>query len=347
VDVFSSFGDEYEDVVFAHHPRTGLRTIIAIYSTALGPALGGTRFWPFRSEDEAFADVLRLARAMAYKAAAAGLALGGGKAVVIGDPARDKTPELLRAYGRAVERLGGRYITTADVGTSTADMDVIATATSYVTGTTNGSGDPSEVTAYGVWHGMRAVAEEAFGEPSLAGRTVVVQGVGKVGGALARLLAQEGARVLVSDVDRVRAEALCLELSAGSVPPGEAVTTPCDVLAPCALGPVVTEENVKELPCRAIAGAANNQLRSRDLARALGDRGIVYAPDYVINAGGLINCEDELHGYERERALGKAAAIAATLRAVFGEARAKGITTAEAADRTAEARIRDAKRRPG
>jgi glutamate dehydrogenase/leucine dehydrogenase len=340
VQVFSSFGDEYEKVVFAHHPDTGLRCIIAIYSTALGPALGGTRFWPFRSEDEAFADVLRLAKAMAYKAAAAGLDLGGGKAVIIGDPATTKTPELLRAYARVVESLGGEYLTTADVGTALADLDVIATETRFVTGTSKGSGDPSPMTAYGAWQGMHAVAEEAFGEPTLEGRTVVVQGVGKVGAELARLLCKENARVVVSDVDEARAVGVATSLSIEALPSDEALSTPCDILAPCALGPVVTDETISSFKCRAIAGAANNQLGEPRHASDLADAGIVYAPDYVINAGGLINAEDERHGYDAERVQAKVTRIADTLRHVFSAARSEGLTTAQAADRLAESRIR-------
>jgi glutamate dehydrogenase/leucine dehydrogenase len=343
VQVFSSFGDEYEKVVFAHHPQTGLRCIVAIYSTALGPALGGTRFWPFRNEDEAFDDVMRLAKAMAYKAAAAGLDLGGGKAVIIGDSSTAKTPALLRAYGRVVESLGGEYITTADVGTAMPDLDVVATATHFVTGTSKGSGDPSPLTAFGVWQGMRAVAEEAFGEASLSGRTVVVQGVGKVGSELARLLVKENTRVVVSDVDEARAVGVATSLAAEAVPSGEALSTPCDILAPCALGPVVTDETIPSFKCRAIAGAANNQLGHPRHARELADAGIVYAPDYVINAGGLINAEDELHGYDADRARTKAAGIAETLRGVFAAAKREGITTAEAADRLAESRMQRGK----
>lgn len=347
MDVFEAFGAEFEQVVFAHDPETGLRTIVAVYSTAIGPALGGTRFWPFRSEEEAFRDALRLAKAMAYKAAAANLSTGGGKGVVIGDPKRDKTPALLRAYGRVVEGLNGRYITTADVGSTMADMDVISETTRWVTGTSRGSGDPSPVTSLGVWHGLRAVAEELFGEPSLAGRHVVVQGVGKVGGGLARLLADEGAQLTISDIDAAQAAAVAKDTGAEVVRPDEALQTPCDVLAPCALGPVITDATLGSFKCRAIAGAANNQLASTGLADALADAGILYAPDYVINAGGLINVEDELHGYDRERAHAKTAAIAGTLRRVFATARAERITTAAAADRIAEERIRAAQERRG
>jgi glutamate dehydrogenase/leucine dehydrogenase len=342
VDVFPMLADEYETVAYSHDPRSGLRTIIAVYSTALGPALGGTRFWPFSSEEEALRDVLRLAKAMAYKASAAGLDLGGGKAVVIGDSRTAKTPELLRAYGRAVNRLGGAYITTADVGTTTADMDVIAETTRYVTGTSRGSGDPSRVTAYGVWHGLKAVAEELWGDAALAGRHVAVQGVGKVGSGVVRHLAEEGAQLTITDIDQAATAALAADVGADVVAPDEILGVPCDILSPCALGAVVNDTTFGELKCRAIAGAANNQLERPEHGEMLAEAGILYAPDYVINAGGLINVEDELHGYDSERAHAKAAAIGPRLKNVFARARAEGIPPAAAADRIASERIRGA-----
>jgi glutamate dehydrogenase/leucine dehydrogenase len=342
VDVFPMLADEYETVAYSHDPQSGLRTIIAVYSTALGPALGGTRFWPFSSEEEALRDVLRLAKAMAYKASAAGLDLGGGKAVVIGDSRTAKTPDLLRAYGRAVNRLGGAYITTADVGTTTADMDVIAETTRYVTGTSRGSGDPSRVTAYGVWHGLKAVAEELWGDAGLAGRHVAVQGVGKVGSGVVRHLAEEGAQLTITDIDQAATAALAADVGADVVAPGEILGVPCDIFSPCALGAVVNDTTFGELKCRAIAGAANNQLERPEHGEMLAEAGILYAPDYVINAGGLINVEDELHGYDSERAHAKAAAIGARLKNVFARARAEGITPAAAADRIASERIRGA-----
>jgi leucine dehydrogenase len=289
-------------------------------------------------------DVLRLSKAMAYKAAAADLDLGGGKAVVMGDPRSIKTVELLHAYGRAVERLGGAYITTADVGTTSEDMDVIAQATRYVTGTSTGSGDPSRVTAYGVWHGLKAVAGELWGDSSLAGRHVAVQGVGKVGAGVARHLAEEGAQLTVADLDASAAAALASEVGADVVAPDEILSVPCDILSPCALGAVVNDATLAGFKCRAIAGAANNQLERPDHGRALAEAGILYAPDYVINAGGLINVEDELHGYDRDRAHAKTAAIADRLRAVFARARSQSITPAAAADAIAEERILSAAR---
>lgn len=344
MDIFTAFGEEYEQIVIAHDPATGLRTVIAVYSTALGPALGGTRFWPFSTEEAAVRDALRLAKAMAYKAAAAGLELGGGKGVVIGDPRVDKTPDLLRSYGRIVDRLGGAYVTTADVGTTSADLDVIASTTRHVTGTSAGSGDPSPVTAYGVWHGMRAVAERLWGEPSLGGRHVVVQGTGKVGAALARFLAGDGAILTLADLDEPAVTALADELGAEVVSPTEALSVPCDVLAPCALGPVVTDATVGVLKCRVVAGAANNQLERAEHARALAEAGILFAPDYVVNAGGLISVAGEVLGYGAEEAHVRAAAIADTLRAVLDRAAENGTTPAAAADALAEERIRSVRR---
>ena len=340
--VFDRLASEYEQIVFGHDAAAGLKTIIAVYSTARGPALGGTRMWPYPTEEDALADALRLGKAMAYKAACADLPLGGGKAVVIGDPRRDKTEELLTAYAKQVDRLGGTYITTADVGTNVHDLDTIARTTRYVTGTSNGSGDPSPVTAHGVCHGMRAVAEETFGEPTLQGRHVVVQGVGKVGSGVARKLREEGAHVTLADIDTDAARALAKEIDADVVDATEALHVPCDILSPCALGPVVTKATLGSFKCRAIAGAANNQLEQPALARALAEAGIVYAPDYVINAGGLINVEDELHGYDSARAHAKAEAIAGTMRQIFEIARAEKLTPAEAADHLAESRIRAA-----
>jgi len=347
MDVFSALGDDYEHVVFGHDTEVGLRTIVAVYSTALGPALGGTRFWPFPTEEAALRDVLRLSKAMAYKASAAGLNLGGGKAVVIGNPKTDKSPALLRAYARVVDRMAGTYITTADVGTTSADMDVICEITQYVTGTTHGSGDPSAVTAYGVLHGMHAVARELWDDESLKGRRVAIQGVGKVGAALARHLDEEGAVLAVADTDREAVDAIAAETHADALEPGAILAAECDILAPCALGPVVTDETLRDLRCKAVAGAANNQLERPGLGDALVEAGIVYAPDYVINAGGLINVEDELHGYDPDRAHASAAAIGERLTTVFARAREDGVSPATAADRIAEERIRAAGRRPG
>ncbi|MGH2676631.1 MAG: Leu/Phe/Val dehydrogenase, partial [Actinomycetota bacterium] len=318
--IFSELGNEYEEVVFFHDPPTGLRAIVAIHSTALGPALGGTRFYPFESEEDALRDVLRLARGMTYKAAAGGLDLGGGKAVIIGDPRRHRSEELLRAYGRFIESLGGRYITAEDVGTSREDMDVLRRETRWVTGVSKrlgGSGDPSPVTAYGVFQGLRACAEEALGTPSLEGVSVVVLGVGKVGFHLARHLTEAGAVVTVADVDVDAVGRAVAEFGVDTVEPNKAHAADCDILAPCALGAVIRDDTIPELKSKVVAGAANNQLERAEHGEALADLGILYAPDFVINAGGLINVADELIGYDRERAMKKVEDIYRTLREVF------------------------------
>lgn len=337
--IFDSLGDGYEQVVYGHDPASGLRTIIAVYSTARGPALGGTRFYPYASEEDALTDALRLSRAMAYKAALADLSLGGAKGVIIGDPSTMKTPALLEAYARIVDSLGGRYLTCADVGTTADDLDIIGKITPHVTGTHAGSGDPSPATAFGIWQGMRATAEEAFGSPDLSGKHVVVLGTGKVGSDLARHLAGDGARLTLSDINANAVAALAKELGADIAHPGTAHAVSADIFAPCALGGGLNAASIPELGCRAIAGAANNQLATAADADRLAARGILYAPDYVLNAGGLINAEDERHGYNPERAHAKAAQIADTLRLVFARAREDQTTPAAAAEQIGTERI--------
>jgi leucine dehydrogenase len=343
VSVFDHLGDEYEEVVFFHDPPTGLRAIVAIHSTALGPALGGTRFYPFGSDDEALTDVLRLARGMTYKAAAAGLDLGGGKAVIIGDPKRIKSEELLRAYGRFIESLGGRYITAEDIGTDRSDMDIVRRETRYVTGVApelGGSGDPSPVTAYGVYLGLIACAEEAWQEHSLEGRRIAVQGVGKVGYHLVKLLVEEAkADVVVSDVDVDSVARVVRAFGVDTVEPEKIHATECDIFAPCAMGAIIRDDTIPELKCRVVAGSANNQLARPEHGEALAAAGILYAPDYVINAGGLINVADELEGYNPERAKGRVQQVYRTLREIFHIARDRHISTAAAADAFAEERI--------
>jgi leucine dehydrogenase len=320
-----------------------LRGIIAIHSTALGPALGGTRLYPYRTEDDALTDVLRLARGMTYKAAAAGLDLGGGKAVIIGDPRRDKSEELLRAYGRFVESLGGRYITAEDVGTALEDMDVVRRETRWVTGcshTYGGSGDPSPVTAYGVMQGMRACLMEAFGDPSLEGRTVALQGVGKVGYALCGYLCNEGTHVTIADVDVDKLARAVSDYGVETVPIEKIHTLAADVFAPCALGGAINDDTITELGCSIIAGSANNQLAREELGDKLRDLGVTYAPDFVINAGGLINVEDELRGYDQTRAMRRVEGIYRQLQHIFAVARERNISSARAALEYAEDRIR-------
>jgi leucine dehydrogenase len=342
--------DGHEQVVFCQDDAAGLRAIIAIHSTVLGPALGGVRMWPYASADEALHDVLRLAQAMTYKAAVSGLPLGGGKAVIIGDPKRVKTESLLRAFGRAVEGLNGRYLTAEDVGMTVADMEIVRKETKHVTGTSEkkgGSGDPSYLTAKGVVYAIETCLKEIYGDPSVRNRTVAIQGVGKAGYHLAELLATAGARLIVADTDSQRAMLARREFEAWRVEPDEILQAECDVLSPCALGGVLNRKSILKLRCRAIAGAANNQLEDPDDAVRLEERGILYAPDYVVNAGGIINILVELQGgrkgYDRVKAERLAKKIPLTLQEVFRKAHAQGITPAQAADELVEARLDEAK----
>ena len=345
VDIFE-LGAEHEQVVFCNDHATGLRAIVAIHSTALGPALGGTRFYPYASTDEAIVDALNLSRSMSYKAALAGLDLGGGKAVIIGDPTRLKTEALLRAYGRFVQSLNGRYYTACDVGTYSDDMDHIARECDFVTGRTvahGGAGDSSVLTAYGVFQGMRAAAEQVWGEPTLAGRTVGVAGVGKVGRHLVRHLIEDGASVVVTDVHVPSVESVRAEYpqvtAVGST--DELVAGDLDVYAPCALGGAISDEVLAVLGAKIVCGAANNQLAHPGIEKQLEERGILYAPDYCVNSGGLIQVADELEGFSFERAQQRAAGIFDTSRQVFALAQADGVPPAIAADRLAERRMRE------
>ncbi|WP_435070006.1 Glu/Leu/Phe/Val family dehydrogenase [Amycolatopsis thermoflava] len=340
------FGREsgHEQVVFCQDQATGLKAIIAVYSTALGPALGGTRFYPYTRESDALDDVLALSKGMAYKNALAGLDLGGGKAVIIGDPATTNTEALLRAYGRFVQSLGGRYYTACDVGTYVADMDVIARETRFVTGRSRddgGAGDSSVLTAFGVFQGMRAAAEFRWGSADLAGRHVGVSGVGKVGHILVGHLVEAGARVSVTDVSQAAVERVKAAHPAVEVVEDNAtlLRMPLDVFAPCALGGALNDTTVPQLGAEIVCGAANNQLAHPGIEKSLEDRGVLYAPDYLVNAGGVIQVSDELHGFDFERAKRKAAGIFETTKAVFELAKAEGVPPATAADRLAERRM--------
>jgi leucine dehydrogenase len=342
VQVFEKLAEyRYEQLVFCHDKATGLRAIIAIHDTTLGPALGGCRMYPYASEEDAIVDALRLARGMTYKAAASGLHLGGGKSVIIGDP-EAKSEQLLRSFGRYIETLGGRYIVAEDVGTSTEDMEHIRIETSHVVGvdvTHGGSGDPSPFTALGVLQGMRACAEEAFGSPSLEGRTVAVQGLGHVGYHLCELLHDKGANLMVTDLREEMVDQAVREFGAKPVEPAEILTVPCDILAPCALGAVVNDISLPNFRCSIIAGSANNILLEARHGEALAERGILYAPDYVINAGGLINVADELEGYDQTRATKRVAHIYDSLRSIIAIARRDDVPTNVAADTLALERI--------
>ena len=334
----------HEQVVFCTDEPSGLRAIIGIYSTALGPALGGTRFHPYASEQDALDDVLALSRAMAYKNALAGLDHGGGKAVIIGDPSVDKSEALLRAYGRFVQSLGGRYVTACDVGTYVADMDVVARECDFVTGRSEahgGAGDSSVLTAYGVFQGMRAAAEHLWGSPTVARRTVGVAGVGKVGRHLVRHLLDDGAAVVVTDVNeeavtRLTAEHPQVEVVADT---DALVRADIDIYSPCALGGALSDEVAETLRAKIVCGGANNQLAHPGVEKVLADRGVLYAPDFCVNSGGVIQVADEIDGFVFERAKLKAAAILDTTRRVFQIADDEGIPPELAAERLAERRM--------
>src|SRR5213080_2266113 len=330
---------DHEQVSVYHEPSCGYRGIIAIHSTVLGPALGGTRFWSYRTDDEALGDCLRLARGMTYRAAVAGLNLGGGKSVILGDNRTTRREALFRAHGRHVESLKGRYITAEDVGTSTSDMEFIKAETNHVTGLIGRSGDPSPVTAYGVYRGVKACARYRYGSDSLAGKSVALQGCGSVGYHLAKLLFAEGAVITCTDIDPQRVKRVVEECGAKAVAPDAIYDVRATIFAPCALGAVINDDTVQRLQVEIVAGAANNQLAEDRHGDELERRGITYAPDYVINGGGLINVNAELHGWAPERARSKAGEIYDTLLRVFEIAREEGVPTYRAADRLAEQRI--------
>lgn len=333
----------HEQVVFCRDDSVGLRAIIAIHSTALGPALGGCRLYNYATEDEALRDVLRLSRGMTYKAAVAGLDLGGGKAVIWGDPTTARSEALFRSFGRFVASLGGRYITAEDMNTTVEDMNYVYRETRWVTGhsaNSGGSGDPSPVTAWGTFHGIRACLEVVYGSPDLRGRTVAIQGAGSVGYHLARFLHEAGARLLYSDISERRLARVMEEFGGSVLDDDEYWSASCDVLAPCAIGGVLNARTIPRIKAPIVAGAANNQLAHEESDGAAVDAaGITYAPDYVINAGGLINVNSELRGTSREKAMQDAANIFNTVKTVINKAKAAGITTTQASNRLAEERI--------
>lgn len=334
---------EHEQLVFCHDKDSGLKAIIAIHNTTLGPALGGTRMWPYGSEDEALVDVLRLSKGMTYKASAAGLNLGGGKAVIIGDPKKDKTEALFRNFGAYVNSLNGKYITAEDVGTTVNDMAYVFMETPYVTGipvSFGGSGDPSPFTAHGVLMGIKASVKEKLHADVLKGLRVAVQGLGSVGYHLVEYLVKEGAIVTVADIDHDKVKLATSKFGVAAVDADQVVTSECDVFAPCALGAVINDKTVPKLKCKIVAGGANNQLAEHRHGDALLELGILYAPDYVINAGGLMNVFVELEGYSRERAFEKTTQVYDNLMHVFRISREEKIATHRAADRLAEKRIK-------
>lgn len=338
---------DYEELVFFQDRSTNLQAIVAIHSTVLGPALGGCRFWHYTSERAAIDDALRLARGMTYKASVAGLNLGGGKSVIIGNPKTHKTEALLLSFGRFVNTLRGRYIVAEDVGTSIEDMAVIQRETNCVVGVETGrggSGDPSPVTAYGVLHGMKACTKAVFKTKDLDGLTVAIQGAGHVGYNLAKYLSKEGARIIITDVYKKRARQVVDEFGAEYVAPDKIYSVKCDIFSPCALGGILDDKNIRKLKCKIVAGSANNQLKADRHGDKLEERGILYAPDYVINAGGLINVAQEMKGYDRSRALHKAARIYNSVARVIRIAKEEKIHTHLAADMLAERRIERAKK---
>ncbi|MFD3912441.1 Leu/Phe/Val dehydrogenase [Streptomyces sp. NPDC058603] len=351
--LFRSEQGGHEQVVLCQDRASGLKAVIAIHSTALGPALGGTRFHAYASEEEAVADALNLSRGMSYKNAMAGLGHGGGKAVIIGDSAQfegARRTELLLAYGRAVASLGGRYVTACDVGTYVADMDVVARECRWTTGRSpenGGAGDSSVLTAFGVFQGMRASARHQWGDPSLRGRTVGIAGVGKVGRLLVEHLLQDGAQVVITDVREESVTRVTDQYpQVAVVPDNDALirTAGMDIYAPCALGSALNDASVPVLTAAVVCGAANNQLAHPGVEKDLADRGILYAPDYVVNAGGVIQVADELNGFDFERCHAKATKIFDTTLAIFARAKEDGIPPAAAADRIAEQKMAEARR---
>lgn len=333
---------DYEQLVMCQDKASGLKAIIAIHDTTLGPALGGARMWTYNSEAEAIEDALRLARGMTYKSAAAGLNLGGGKAVIIGDPRKDKNEAMFRALGRFIQGLNGRYITAEDVGTTVADMDLIHEETNFVTGISpafGSSGNPSPVTAYGVYVGMKATAKQAFGDDSLEGKTIAVQGVGNVSYNLCKYLHEEGAKLIVTDINKEAVQRAVEQFNAKAVDINDIYSVECDIFSPNALGAVLNDETIPQFKCRVIAGAANNVLKEERHGDMLYEQGFYYAPDYVINAGGVINVADELLGYNRDRAMKKVEGIYQNIEKVFEISKRDGIPTYLAADRMVEERI--------
>lgn len=337
----------HEQVSYWYDPPSGYRGIIAIHSSALGPGLGGTRVWHYATDGEALEDVLRLARGMTYKAAAAGLDLGGAKAVILGAPSAADRPAVFRAHGRHVHSLGGRYLTAEDVGTSPADMAFVREETPYVTGLPGQSGDPSPMTAWGVFRAMQAGAKAVWGSDDLAGRTVAVQGVGHVGYGLCRLLHERGARLVVSDVEPGRARRAATDFGARAVAPGAIYAVAADVFAPCALGAAIDDDTVKLLQVALVCGGANNVLAEDRHGRLLERRGIVYVPDYVANAGGIISIYQEVAGWTAEQSHAKTSAIYDTVLRVLEIARDGHIPSYQAADRLAEERLAAAERAKG
>lgn len=330
---------DYEQLVFCQDKATGLKAIIAIHDTTLGPALGGTRIWDYETEEEAIIDALRLARGMTLKNSAAGLNLGGGKTVIMGDPEKIKSEAFFRSFGRYIEGLSGRYITAEDMNSTTQDMAWINDETDYVVGLEGKSGNPSPVTAYGVFRGIQAACNEVFGSDDLNGKVVAVQGAGAVGYTVCKHLHEAGAKLVITDIRKDSIQRIVDDFGATAVEPDEIYSVECDVFAPCAMGAILNDFTIDKLNCKIVGGSANNQLAEDKHGKMLEDRGILYVPDFVINGGGVINVYEELKGYNEKRALSRAGAIYDTCKKIFAIAKEEGITTAEAANRMANQRI--------
>ena len=340
--IFSKMEEyDYEHLVFCQDKSTGLKAIIAIHDTTLGPALGGTRIYDYKTDEEAIIDALRLARGMTYKNAAAGLNLGGGKAVIIGDPKKIKSEALFRAFGRFVEGLNGRYITGEDMNMTQKDAAYVNCETNYIVGLETGSGNPSPMTAYGVFKGMQAAVNEVYGSDDLEGKTVAIQGLGAVGRILAELLYEAGAKLIVTSRDQAKVAKAVAELGATAVEPDEIYGVECDVFSPCAIGAIINDKTIEQLKCKIIAGPANNQLAQPRHGDVLHEKGILYVPDYVINSGGVINIIDDISGreYSKENAMKNTAKIYDACKKVFELAKRHGIPTYKAADKMVEERI--------
>lgn len=338
----------HKKIVYCSDPETGLRAIIAIHDTTLGPALGGTRMWAYKTEKDALQDVLRLSKAMTYKSSIAGLNLGGGKAVIIGDSRKDKSEALLRKFGRFIKNLNGEFITAEDVGTNPRDMEYIRMETQHVTGvpeTIGGSGDPSPITALGVFMGIKACVKEYYGNDSLTGKSIIVQGTGHVGEKLIKLLRDENAKVYASDINDDAVGQIAKKYGAQAVSNNSIFDIDADIYAPCALGATINSETIKRLKCNIIAGSANNQLEDEPVhGRMLLEKGVLFAPDYVINAGGIINCYSELMGFSKKRTMQLTENIYEATRNVLTLSKAENISTIEAANKIAEKRIADIKK---
>lgn len=341
-ELINTHGDGHEQVVFCRNKDAGLKAIIAIHNTALGPALGGTRMWNYKTEEDALIDVLRLSKGMTYKASAAGLNLGGGKAVIIGDPKKDKTEEMFRAFGAYVNSLAGQYITAEDVGTTVKDMEYVFMETPFVTGIPSafgGSGDPSPYTAHGVYMAIKASAKEKFGEDSLKDMRINVQGLGNVGSHLVDFLARDGANLGIADIDPDKVKVISEKHKVKVLDPNDIIVSECEILSPCALGAVVNDQTINNLKCKIICGGANNQLAEHRHGDALRELNILYAPDFVANAGGLMNVFVELEGYSSERAFDKTKQVYDSITKIFQVAKKENIPTHVAANQLAERRL--------